>query len=106
MGGVTDVVRNLGGTIQANLRVLGTANDPHFSGRVDVAGASFAVASTGARYRNGRAALNLSTERVTVEALHLEDVDGDALTALVVNKLRGVLNICAAKAPEIGRAHV
>ena len=28
-----------------------------------------------------------------------EDVDGDALTALVVNKLRGVLNICAAKAP-------
>ncbi|MFM7292294.1 MAG: chaperonin GroEL [Planctomycetia bacterium] len=28
-----------------------------------------------------------------------EDVDGDALTALVVNKLRGVLNICASKAP-------
>jgi len=31
-----------------------------------------------------------------------EDVDGDALTALVVNKLRGVLNICAAKAPGFG----
>ena len=28
-----------------------------------------------------------------------EDVEGEALTALVVNKLRGVLNICAVKAP-------
>ena len=31
-----------------------------------------------------------------------EDVDGDALTALVVNKLRGVLNTCAVKAPGFG----
>jgi chaperonin GroEL len=31
-----------------------------------------------------------------------EDVDGDALTALVVNKLRGVLDVCAAKAPGFG----
>ncbi|MEI6504372.1 MAG: chaperonin GroEL [Planctomycetota bacterium] len=31
-----------------------------------------------------------------------EEVDGDALTALVVNKLRGVLNICASKAPGFG----
>src|SRR5262245_26753488 len=31
-----------------------------------------------------------------------EDVDGEALTALVVNKLRGILNICAVKAPGFG----
>jgi len=31
-----------------------------------------------------------------------EDIDGEALTALVVNKLRGVLNICAVKAPGFG----
>ncbi len=31
-----------------------------------------------------------------------EDVDGDALAALVVNKLRGILNVCAAKAPGFG----
>lgn len=35
-----------------------------------------------------------------------EDVDGEALSALVVNKLRGTLKIAACKAPEIGRAHV
>ena len=31
-----------------------------------------------------------------------EDVDSEALTALVVNKLRGVLKICAVKAPGFG----
>ena len=31
-----------------------------------------------------------------------EDVEGEALTTLVVNKLRGVLSICAVKAPGFG----
>ncbi len=31
-----------------------------------------------------------------------EDVEGEALAALVVNKLRGVLNVCAVKAPGFG----
>ncbi|MEX0586052.1 MAG: chaperonin GroEL [Pirellulales bacterium] len=31
-----------------------------------------------------------------------EDVEGEALTTLVVNKLRGALNVCAVKAPGFG----
>src|SRR5687768_2243453 len=31
-----------------------------------------------------------------------EDVDAEALTALVVNRLRGILNVCAVKAPGFG----
>jgi len=31
-----------------------------------------------------------------------EDVDGEALATLVVNKIRGVLNVCAVKAPGYG----
>ena len=31
-----------------------------------------------------------------------EDVENEALTTLVVNKLRGVLNVCAVKAPGFG----
>ena len=33
-----------------------------------------------------------------------EDVEGEALATLVINKMRGILNVCAVK--EIGRAHV
>ena len=31
-----------------------------------------------------------------------EDIDGDALAGLVINKLRGILNVCAVKAPGFG----
>src|SRR5205814_2225493 len=31
-----------------------------------------------------------------------EDVDGDALATLVVNKLRGTIKVCAVKAPAFG----
>merc|ERR1712072_1025829 len=31
-----------------------------------------------------------------------DDIDGEALATLVVNKLRGTLNICAVKAPGFG----
>ena len=31
-----------------------------------------------------------------------EDIDGEALATLVVNKMRGILNVCAVKAPDFG----
>jgi chaperonin GroEL len=31
-----------------------------------------------------------------------EDVDGEALATLIVNKMRGIMNVCAVKAPEFG----
>ncbi|MCC8115608.1 MAG: chaperonin GroEL, partial [Planctomycetes bacterium] len=31
-----------------------------------------------------------------------EDVDGEALATLVVNKMRGIINVCAVKAPGFG----
>ncbi|RAG61484.1 molecular chaperone GroEL, partial [Burkholderia multivorans] len=31
-----------------------------------------------------------------------EDIEGEALSTLVVNKLRGILNVCAVKAPGFG----
>lgn len=45
-------------------------------------------------------------ERVSTESKSLliiaEDIDGEALATLVMNKSRGVLQVCAVKAPEFG----
>jgi hypothetical protein len=77
--GLTDVVRDVTGTMGLDVSVIGTSRDPHFAGTVTVEDAAFVVASSGARYRNGRVALRLGSDRVTVEALHVEDSRGRPL---------------------------
>jgi autotransporter translocation and assembly factor TamB len=71
--GVTDVVRNVTGEMLLDVTVVGTSTDPHFDGQVNLTNAAFDVVSSGARYRNGRLGLHLSSDRVVVDALHLED---------------------------------
>jgi autotransporter translocation and assembly factor TamB len=106
--GITDVVRDVGGQIQLDVRAIGTSRDPHFDGTVNVTNAAFTVVSSGSRYKNARAALRLARDRVTVDALHLEDRNGHALEvrgSLGTHELRvGELEISAtAKQFEVMR---
>jgi len=95
--GVTDEIRNVSGEIRLNVRAIGTSRDPHVDGSIDIANAAFLVTASGARYKNGRAALKLARERMTVETLHLEDHDGHPLDihgSLATHELRvGALEI-------------
>jgi hypothetical protein len=77
---LTGAVREVSGTMRLNVRAIGTARDPRFTGTVGIQGAAFLVAATGVRYRNGTAAFQLAPDRVTVETLRLEDTRGRALT--------------------------
>ncbi|MEO8256585.1 MAG: translocation/assembly module TamB domain-containing protein [Acidobacteriota bacterium] len=83
--GVTNAVSGVSGQVHIDARVVGTSHDPHVEGRVEISDAAFLVAATGARYKNGRAALTLSPNRVDVEAFHIEDNAGRPL------ELRGSL---------------
>jgi autotransporter translocation and assembly factor TamB len=77
--GVTDVLRSVTGDVQLDVRAAGTAGDPHFTGVVAVDRAGFLVAATGSRYQNASMHLTLASDRLTVDALHLEDQGRRAL---------------------------
>ena len=77
--GLTDVVRNVSGQMQLDVKAIGTSRDPHFQGAVDLTDAAFLVTATGSRYKHGRATLRLARDRVGIDALHVEDSDGHPL---------------------------
>ena len=79
LGGLTDVVGNVSGQLNIDVRAAGTSHDPHFDGAIDVTNGAFLVAATGARYKNVRAAVRLALDRMTVDSLHVEDSNGHPL---------------------------
>ena len=77
--GLTDAVWNVSGRMRFDVRAVGTSRDPHAQGTVEFADAAFLVTSTGSSYKNGRALLRLSPDRIDVDSVHLEDVSGRPL---------------------------
>ena len=77
--GLTDVVREVTGTVTVNVKAIGTSRDPHVAGVVAMSGVGFLAAPSGVRYKNGRASIEFATDKVTVNALHVEDSGGHAL---------------------------
>lgn len=89
--GVTDVIRGVTGDLQLDVRAIGTTRDPHFAGSVAVANAAFTVVGTGSKYKNASLGLTLSPDRITVDALHVEDANGRPLDlhgSLATHELR------------------
>jgi translocation and assembly module TamB len=77
--GLTDVVRTVTGTVRLDVKAVGTSRDPHAQGSVEIADAGFLVTASGSHYKNVRASLQLASERITVNALHVEDSGGHSL---------------------------
>jgi translocation and assembly module TamB len=77
--GITDVVRDVSGDLQLDVKAVGTSRDPHVEGSVAIANATFLVAASGSKYKNARAAITLTSDQITVDSLHVEDADGRPL---------------------------
>ncbi|MCC7417266.1 MAG: translocation/assembly module TamB domain-containing protein [Acidobacteria bacterium] len=77
--GLTDLVRDVSGQLRLDVQAAGTGRAPQLTGALTVADAAFVVVPTGARYQRGRADIRLAPGQIVVDALHLEDRDGDPL---------------------------
>jgi hypothetical protein len=78
--GFTDQVRNVQGTLQANVKVTGDAADPHLDGGVEIRAGRFTVVPTGSTYTTPDARITLQTDRIVVPGLQIVDSEGDAMT--------------------------
>jgi translocation and assembly module TamB len=77
--GITGVVRNVTGELRIDVKAIGTSRDPHVDGAVEIANAGFLVTASGSTYKNARASLTLARDKITVDSLHVEDMDGRPL---------------------------
>lgn len=77
--GITGVVREVNGELRLDVKAVGTNRDPHVEGAVEVANAAFLAVASGSKYKNIRASFALTPDKITVNSLHIEDVDGHPL---------------------------
>ncbi|HEX7140700.1 MAG TPA: translocation/assembly module TamB domain-containing protein, partial [Vicinamibacterales bacterium] len=77
--GLTSQVTDVNGELRIDVHAIGTSSDPHFAGTIAIERAEFQVARTGAKYRNGRAELTLTTDRIAVNTFRIEDSGGRPL---------------------------
>ena len=77
--GFTSAVTQVFGTLQADVRVTGTARDPHMEGFVEVSGGQFTVPATDVTYRDLAGRIGLQKDRAVIERLGVVDEHGNRL---------------------------
>jgi autotransporter translocation and assembly factor TamB len=78
--GLTDVVTNVTGTLQTDVRVTGSAQDPHLDGFIDIKNGAFGVPDLGGTFTGVTTRIDLETDRVRIQQFQLLDHHGEKLT--------------------------
>jgi translocation and assembly module TamB len=71
--GFTTAVKDVRGTLEANLRVTGSAEDPHPAGTLQIANGGMTVEPTGVTYSNIAGKVDLQPDRVHIEQITVLD---------------------------------
>jgi translocation and assembly module TamB len=95
--GLTNEITNVQGTLEAHVRVTGSADDPHPSGAITLAKGALTVAATGVAYSNIDGRVDLQPDRVHIDQITVLDNHNSALS------LTGDL---AVHAREVGDFHL
>jgi translocation and assembly module TamB len=95
--GFTDVVANVTGTMEADVRVTGSGQDPHVVGHIDIRNGAFGVPLGGVSYSGLNTRIDLSPDKVSLRSFQLLDEHGEALNVsgdlAVHEKAVGAVNI-------------
>jgi len=77
--GFTDLVTNVTGTFQTDVRVSGSGADPHFNGFIDIRGGGFGVPLGGVTYTGLDTRIELTDDLVRLQEFQLRDEHGQPL---------------------------
>ena len=77
--GFTDVLANVTGTLQADVRVTGSGADPHLVGYVDIRNGGFGIPLVGGTYSGLNTRINLVDDKLTLQEFQILDEHGGPL---------------------------
>lgn len=77
--GFTDLVTNVTGTLQADVRITGSGEDPHLNGYVDIKGGAFGVPLGGVSYTGLDTRIELEPDRIRLQKFSILDENGAPL---------------------------
>lgn len=77
--GFTTALTNIRGTLQADVRITGSGQDPHLEGFVDVRGGAFGVPFVGVSYSGLDTRIELRDDRVALQQFSILDEHGRPL---------------------------
>ena len=77
--GLTDAITKATGTLEAHVRVAGTAANPQAQGGVAVTNGAFTVPASGVSYKSLKGRLDLTGDRAVINGLSIADEHGNAL---------------------------
>jgi translocation and assembly module TamB len=78
--GFTDFLANVAGTMEADVRVTGSGQDPHLEGHIDIRNGAFGVPLGGVSYSGLNTRIDLTPEKVALQSFQILDENGAALT--------------------------
>jgi autotransporter translocation and assembly factor TamB len=87
--GFTPMLTDVQGTLEAHIRVAGSAADPQATGAIEVADGVFAVAPTGVTYTNFAGRIDLEPDRVRIDQITVLDNHQSALSITGQLAVRG-----------------
>ncbi len=74
--GFTNQITNVSGTIEADVHVLGSGEDPHVEGFIDIKGGAFGVPFTGVSYSGLNTRVELRPDAVQIQQFQILDEEG------------------------------